>query len=318
MKIVVLDGYTLNPGDTSWKEIEQFGELTVHDRTAQADFLERARDADILLTNKTPISREQMEQLPKLKFIAVLATGYNIVDVMAARERGIPVCNVPIYGTDTVAQHVMALILELSNNVGDYARSVATDWTKSPDFCYVRKPILELTGCTLGIVGFGRIGQRVAELGHAFGMKILYAARSAKTGVSTPAQPVSMDRLFAESDFVSLHCPQGPENLQFVNRALLGRMKPTAFLINTARGTLIHEADLAQALKDHVLAGAALDVLSKEPPDPANPLLQAPNCLVTPHIAWSSLPARQRLMKTTVENVKAFLQGSPIHQVNAT
>jgi glycerate dehydrogenase len=312
MKIVVLDGYTLNPGDNPWTDLEKMGDLTVHDRTRKEDFLERTRSADILLTNKTPITAQQIGQLPNLKFISVLATGYNIVDIAAARERRIPVANVPIYGTDAVAQHVKALILEHTNHVGEYARSVADgEWVKSPDFCYIKKPLLELRDFSLGIIGFGRIGQRVAELGHAFGMKILYANRSKKEGISLPAQHVLMDRLFGESDIISLHCPQGPENFQFVNQELLNRMKPTAFLINTARGTLIHEADLAQALRDHKLAGAALDVLSKEPPDWANPLLQAPNCTITPHIAWSSLPARKRLMRTTVENVQAFLQGIP-------
>jgi glycerate dehydrogenase len=317
MKIVVLDGYTLNPGDNPWNELEKFGDLTIHDRTRKEDFLERARPADILLTNKTPITAEQIGQLPNLKFVSVLATGYNIVDVAAARQRGIPVSNVPIYGTDTVAQHVMALILEHTNHVGEYARSVAAgDWAACPDFSYVKRPIVDLGGLSLGIVGFGRIGRRVAELGHAFGMKILYAARSVKEGIPAPAQHVPMDRLFAESDLISLHCSQGPENFQFVNKALLSRMKPTAFLVNTARGTLIHEADLAQALRDHKLAGAALDVLSREPPDPANPLLQAPNCFITPHIAWSSLPARKRLMQTTLENIQAFLKGVPLNRVN--
>ena len=318
MKIVVLDGYTLNPGDNPWNELEKCGDLTVHDRTRKEDFLERARSADILLTNKTPITAEQIGQMPNLKFISVLATGCNIVDVAAARQRGIPVSNVPIYGTDTVAQHVMALILEHTNHVGEHARSVAAgDWVNCLDFSYVKRPILDLGGLSLGIVGFGRIGQRVAELGHAFGMKIFYTARSTKEGIPLPARHVPMDRLFAESDVISLHCSQGPENFQFVNKAILSLMKPTAFLINTARGTLIHEADLAQALRDHKLAGAALDVLSKEPPDPANPLLQAPNCFITPHIAWSSLPAGKRLMQTTGENIQAFLIGVPINRVNS-
>jgi len=316
-RIVVLDGHTLNPGDNPWRGLEAISDLTVHARTSPDEFLERAMDADILLTNKTPIKRQHLEQLPKLKFIAVLATGYNVVDVAAAREKGIPVSNVPFYGTDSVAQHVIALMLELFNHVGEHVQSVRQgEWAQCPDFSYWKKSVQELSGRSLGIVGFGRIGQRVARIGHAFGMRILAATRSLKEDATLPVTRLDVRQLFAEADVISLHCSQTPENFQFVNRELLAQMKPTAFLINTARGTLINEADLAQALRENVLAGAALDVVSSEPPDPANPLFHAPHCLITPHMAWSSLSARQRLMQTTVDNVRAFLDGQPINQVN--
>lgn len=316
-KIVVLDGYTLNPGDNPWDEVESLGDLTVHERTAPQDFLRRAASADILLTNKTPISREQIAALPGLKFISVLATGYNIVDAAAASERGIPVSNVPGYGTDSVAQHTLALMLELCNHVGTHAASTASgDWDRCPDFSYWKKPVRELRGSTLGIVGFGVIGQQVGALAHAFGMEILYTSRTIKENVAYPARRVAMDELFSTSDVVSLHCSQTPENMQFVNRDLLACMKPTAILINTARGALICEPDLARALEQGRLAGAALDVLSVEPPKPGNPLLHTRNCLVTPHIAWSGIAARQKLMQATAANIRSFLEGKPLHVVN--
>jgi glycerate dehydrogenase len=317
LKIVALDGYTLNPGDNPWKEIEQLGEFTVYDRTCSEDFLARADTADVILTNKTPITRQQLDKLPDLKFISVLATGYNVVDTVAACERGIPVSNVPAYGTDSVAQHTLALILELCNHVGDHALSTAAgEWSRCPDFCYWKKPIRELRGLTLGLIGFGNIGQEVARLGHAFGMKIIYANRSVKNGISFPAKYVSIEELIQKADVISLHCSQTSENFQFVNKELLSRAKPSAFLVNTSRGGLIQEEDLAQALRDGIIAGTALDVLSKEPPDASNPLLRAPNCLVTPHIAWSGIVARQRLVRSTADNIRAFIAGNPINVVN--
>src|SRR5215469_7115546 len=308
MNIVVLDGYTLNPGDNPWRDLDELGSLTAYDRTKPDELLSRAFDADILLTNKTPIGREQVAHLPKLKFISVLATGYNVVDVVALQGRGIPVSNVPSYGTDSVAQHVMAMLLELCNHVGEHSRSVsAGEWASCPDFCYWKHSSVDLLGLSLGIVGLGRIGLRVAELGLAFGMKLLYAAPTPKKNLALPIVHRPLEQLFAEADIVSLHCTQTAENYQFVNRNLLSLMKPSAFLINTARGTLVNESHLAQALGEKQITGAALDVLSVEPPLADNPLIGAPNCLITPHMAWSSLSARKRLMQITVGNVRAFL-----------
>ncbi|MEZ0299584.1 MAG: D-2-hydroxyacid dehydrogenase [Candidatus Methylacidiphilales bacterium] len=314
--IVVLDGYTLNPGDNPWTEVEQLGSLTVYDRTAPTDLLDRAKGADIILTNKAPLSREALNALPNLKFISVLATGYNIVDVKAAAERGIPVSNVPAYGTETVAQHVLALILELNNHVGSLGRSVAAgDWSRGTDFCYWNEPVRELRGLKLGIVGLGQIGFRVAELAHAFGMSICHSG-SSKQERGFPLHRMTLQELFEQCDIITLHCPQTPENAGFVNAKLLSRMKPDATLINTARGTLINEQDLADALRNGTLAAAGLDVLSKEPPEATNPLLNCPHCLITPHVAWSGSAARRRLMATTSENIRAFLAGNPINQVN--
>lgn len=318
MRIAVLDGYTLNPDDNPWDDVAALGDLTVYDRTPSDQIVERAKDADIVLTNKTPLSAQTMEELPNLKFIGVLATGYNVVDVVAARARGIPVSNVPVYGTDAVAQFVFALVLELCHHVAEHNASVqAGEWSKSADFCYWKTPLLELAGKRMGLVGFGRIGRRVGELAHAFGMEVL--AHDVQPGDAPEYAPFSwrgIDELFAEADIVSLHCPQTDENTGFVNAALLGRMQSHAFFINTARGGLVNEADLAEALNKGVLAGAAVDVVSSEPIAPDNPLLGARNILITPHIAWATLAARQRLMKTTAENVAAFLRGTPINVVN--
>lgn len=311
-KIVVLDGYTLNPGDNSWSELESLGALTVHPRTASDKLLERAMHADILLTNKTPIRAPDLGACQNLKFISVLATGYNIVDVAAANERGVTVSNVPSYGTDSVAQHVLALLLELTNHVGIHANSVSRgEWAAAPDFCYWLKPTVELKGKTLGIVGFGRIGQRVAVLAAALGMKVIYSARESRSVEGISAQHVPLEQLFKDADVVSLHCSQTEANLRFVNDAVLSSMKSSALLLNTARGTLIDEPALADALRRGKIAGAALDVLAKEPPGIGHPLSNTPNCIITPHIAWSSREARKRLMQTTVANVRAFLRGSP-------
>lgn len=314
MKIVVTDGYTLNPGDLSWTEIESLGHIDYFDRTSPDDVVERCKEATVIVTNKTPITRSVIDAAPQLKLIAVTATGYNIVDISAARERSIVVCNVPGYGTDAVAQHTFALLLELSNQVGRHAASVRSgDWSRSKDFCYSFQTIHELSGKTIGVVGYGAIGMKVAEIARAFGMKVLYFSRSKRT---TSDQWVSLDELFAQSDVVSLHCPLTKENTGMVNESLLRRMKPSAFLINTARGQLINENDLAHALGEGWIAGAALDVLSKEPPESDHPLVPLTNCIITPHNAWISYEGRVRIMKTTAENIKAALSGRPQHVVS--
>lgn len=317
MKIVVLDGYTLNPGDNPWDALAALGDLTVYDRSAPSEVVERARGAEIVLTNKTVLDAATIAALPDVRFIAVLATGYNVVDVAAARARGIQVANVPEYGTDSVAQHVFALLLELASAVGAHDAAVhAGQWVRSPDFCFWRGSLVELAGLTMGIVGYGRIGQRVGELARAFGMRVVASGRPGK-GASGggDVERLPIDELFAASDVVTLHCPLTADNARFVDAKLLRRMKPNAFLINTARGALIDEPALAQALRDGVLAGAGLDVLSSEPPHADNPLLTAPRCIVTPHVAWATLAARRRLMATAVENVRAWLAGAPINLV---
>jgi len=318
MNIVVLDGHTLNPGDNPWTELEKLGKVTVYDRTPSAQILERARDADILLTNKTPLNAETLAQLEKLKFIAVLATGYNVVDVAAAANQGVPVCNVQVYSTKTVAQHAFALILELCDHVGLHDTSVREgEWTRCPDFCYWKAPVLELDGKVLGIIGGGRIGQAVGAIGRAFGMDVWITPSRSRPAVTQPGWSVkTVEEIFREADVISLHCPQTATNSGFVNRVLLATMKPTALLINTARGGLIVEEDLAEALQKGVLAGAAVDVVSSEPIRADNPLLRAPHCLITPHIAWSSLPARQRLTAVSTANVRGFLEGKITNRVN--
>ena len=318
MRIVVLDGHTLNPGDNPWDTLARLGELTVYDRTAPADVVARAAQAEIVLTNKTLLDAAAIAALPRLRFIAVLATGYNVVDIAAARQRGIPVSNVPEYGTTGVAQHTLALLLELCHRVGDHARAVAAgDWTRAPDFSFWLAPPIELRGLTMGIVGFGRIGRRVAALADAFGMRVIASSASRRDAPDYAGFAWrSIPELFAEADVISLHCPLTADNAQFVNRALLTRVKPSALLLNTARGGLIDEGALAEALASGRLAGAAVDVLSSEPPRPDNPLLTAPNCIITPHIAWASLPARRQLMAMTVRNVEAFLAGRPVNAVN--
>jgi glycerate dehydrogenase len=318
MKIVVLDGYTLNPGDNPWDPIEAFGEVTVHERTDPSSVAEAAADAEILLTNKTPVTAETMKVVDSLKFISVLATGYNIVDIEAAGKRGIPVSNIPEYGTDSVGQFTMALILELCHHVGEHNRSVHNgDWSTCPDWCYWRTPQVLLNGKTIGIVGFGRIGRRVGELAHAFGLNVLAFDPAASGGPGyKPFEWADMDKIFSESDIVSLHCPQTPENTGFVCESLLKKMKRSAFLINASRGALVNENDLAAALNAGILAGAALDVVSMEPIENKNPLLSAQNCLLTPHMAWSTFEARRRLMEGTAENIRAFLAGRSINVVN--
>lgn len=315
-RIVILDGYTLNPGDLDWKELEKLGETVVYDRTPAELTLERAAGAEILLTNKAPLPRQVIEGSPSLKFIGVLATGYNVVDIAAAKERGIPVSNVPGYGTAAVAQHVFALLLELTQRTGLHSDSVrAGDWSKSVDWCYWRTPLVELAGLTMGIVGYGAIGKAVARIAQAFGMQVLAATRTPRKDEGD-VHFTDVDDLFRRADVVSLHCPLTPETQGMVNAGRLATMKPSAFLINTGRGPLIVEQDLANALRNAQLAGAAMDVLSTEPPAADNPLLTAPHCLITPHLAWAARASRQRLMDAVVENVRAFLKGAPVNVVN--
>ncbi|MCX5648287.1 MAG: D-2-hydroxyacid dehydrogenase [Planctomycetota bacterium] len=315
MKIVVLDGYTMNPGDLSWEDLEGLGECTVYERTPPESVVERAAGAEVVLTNKVVLDGAVMARLPALKYIGVLATGYNVVDTAAARERGIVVTNVPAYSTRSVAQLVMALVLELAHHVGHHARTVREGrWTASKDFAYWDWPLVELEGLVMGIVGFGRTGRAVAELARAFGMRVLVHARTptAEPGVEF----VDLATLLRRSDVVSLHCPLTPETEGLVNAKRLALMKPTAFLINTSRGPVVNERDLADALNSGRIAGAGLDVLSTEPPKADNPLLAAKNCFITPHFAWATRAARERMMKTVVANVRAFLAGRPQNVVS--
>ncbi|RKX28492.1 MAG: D-2-hydroxyacid dehydrogenase [Verrucomicrobia bacterium] len=317
MKIVVLDGYTLNPGDNPWDEIAAHGEFVCHDRTAPEEILERSRNADILLTNKTVLNADTLAELPNLKFICVLATGYNVVDVEAARERDIPVANVPIYGTDAVAEYVFALLLNHFRQPHLHSGLVLNgEWSGGGEWSFWRTPLAELAGKTIGIVGFGRIGRRVGEIASAFKMKVL--ANDPYHGNEPPYafEWREIPELFAEADVVTLHCNLTPENTGMVDTTLLSRMKKTAYLINTSRGPLVKDFDLADALKQGVLAGAALDVVSTEPIEADSPLLKAPNITLTPHIAWAALEARRRLTRITAENIAAFMAGKPINLVN--
>ena len=318
MKIVVLDGYTLNPGDNPWDELERLGALTVYDRTPADAISARAFNAEIVLTNKTPLSARTLAQLPALRFIAVLATGHNVVDAAAARAHDVPVSNVPEYGTASVAQHVFALLLELCHHVGAHDAAVkAGEWTRTTDFCFWKTTPLELVGLTMGIVGFGRIGRQVGALAHAFGMSVIAAGGSRRDHPGhEPFAWVTVPELFAAADVISLHCPLTAANAAFVNRELLSSVKRSALFLNVARGALVDEAALADALNRGQLAGAAVDVVSNEPMRADNPLLQTRNCIITPHIAWASLAARRRLMATTVRNVEAFIAGQPINVVN--
>jgi glycerate dehydrogenase len=313
--IVFIDAFTLNPGDLSWSGLESLGNFTAYDRSPEHEVAARCAHADIVLTNKVAFRQPLLARLPALRYIGVSATGYNIIDVQAARAQGILVSNVPGYGTESVAQHTFALILELANHVGLHARTVAQgDWAASPDWCYWRKPLFELAGKTIGIVGYGAIGQAVARIGKAFGMQILVHTarpRPPEEGMTF----TSLDTLFAASDVVSLHCPQTPATENMVNTRLLSLMRPHALLINTSRGGLVDEQALAKALDKGVLAGAGLDVLGTEPPSPDHPLVRNPRCLITPHQAWASMEARQRLLNILTENVRSFLTGNPINLV---
>ena len=315
-RIVVLDGFTLNPGDLDWAPLRALGECEIFDRTPADAVLERARGASVVLTNKTPLPHDVIEALPELRYIGVLATGCNVVDLAAATARGIPVTNAPGYGTPSVAQHVFALLLELTQHTGHHARTVRQGrWSASPDFCYWDKPLVELAGRTLGIVGCGSIGSAVARIALAFGMNVLAATRRARPDADG-IEFTGIDDLFRRADVVTLHCPLTSETQGLVNAQRLAEMKPDSFLINTGRGPLVVEQDLADALNGGRIAGAGLDVLSTEPPPSGNPLLTAKNCLITPHIAWASRAARERLLGIVAENLRAFLAGEPANVVN--
>ena len=316
MKIVVLDGYTMNPGDLSWEPLERLGEFEVYDRTSLDQVITRAAGAEVLLTNKTPITAEILEQLPDVKFVGCMATGYNVIDRDATRSRGIPVSNVPVYSTQSVAQHVFAMVLSL-HHLPQKHHDAIQDGRWKGDFSFTLQPFHELAGKTLGIVGYGRIGEAVGRLGSAFGMQVKAYRRNPGEAASYQGfEWAKLDSVIAESDYLSIHCPQTESNAGMVDAEFLKRMKPTAILVNTARGGLVNEADLADALANGIIAGACLDVVSVEPIQDDNPLLGAPNCLMTPHIAWSTVEARTRLMQTTAENVEAFQNGSPINVVN--
>lgn len=315
MRIVVLDGYTLNPGDLSWKGLEALGTCTVHDRTPADQIVERAADADVLMTNKTVLSRETIAKLPNLKFIGVLATGFNVVDIDAARKRNIPVSNIPTYGTRSVAQMTFALLLELTQNVAHHANTVREGrWSASEDFCYWDTPLVELADLTIGLIGLGRIGNATADVARGFGMKVIAYDPFAKPGGDI--ELMELNEVLRNSDVISLHCPLTKENTGLINAERLALMKPSAFLINTSRGPLIDEPALAAALNEGTIAGAALDVLTVEPPVRDNPLFTAKNCIVTPHISWATRAARSRLMDIAVANVQAFIDGKPTNVVN--
>jgi glycerate dehydrogenase len=318
MKIVVLDGYTLNPGDLSWSEVEKLGQLTVYDRTLPEEVVMRAKEAAAIFTNKVLITREVISRLPHLKYIGVLATGYNVVDIAAATEAGIAVTNIPAYSTDSVAQLVFGHILNFTNRIGFHANEVMNGrWSANQDFCFWDTPLTEISGKKLGIIGYGKIGQAVASIGHALGMHIIFYSPSLKTGLPDWIQQNGLETVFRESDFVSINCPLTADNQRFVNKSLLSLMKPTAFFINTGRGLLVHEIDLAEALNNGIIAGAGLDVLSTEPPTPENPLLSAKNCFITPHIAWATFEARSRLMKIAAENLHNYMNGTPVNKVKS-
>ena len=318
MKAVILDGFTTNPGDLSWRWLEEKCELTVYDRTPAEKIVERCEGFDIIITNKTPLTRETLEQLPDCRFIALLSTGYNVVDCEYAATRGIPVSNIPTYSTAAVAQLTFALMLELTNSVATHNAAVKNgEWTSCADFCFWKTPLQELFGKTMGIIGFGKIGQAVTNIAHAFGMKVVaYTANPDKYKNAENVEFASLDTLLERSDFVSLHCPLTDKTQGMVNADFLGKMKKTAYLINTSRGPVLDEEAVAKALKNSDIAGAGVDVLSTEPPRADNPLLGCENCIITPHIAWAGFETRERLLGVLKENVFAFLDGKPINTVN--
>lgn len=317
MKIVILDSFTTNPGDLSWDFLNEYGDTEIYDRTPQNKIIERCIDADVVVTNKTPIGKDIIDRLPKLKFIALLSTGYNIVDYMYLKEKGIPVSNIPSYSTDAVAQLVMSFLLELTMNVGLHSLSVKSgDWVNSTDFCYWKTHLTELAGKTMGIFGFGRIGKAVAQRAKAFGMNIVAYTPRLHGNEPDWVKFVSLDEMLSVADAVSMHCPLTPETEGIVNNEFISKMKNGAYFINTSRGTVVDETALADALNSGKLGGAGLDVLSTEPPKPDNPLLNAKNCFITPHIAWASFETRQRLLAIFRENIRAFAQGTPQNVIN--
>lgn len=318
MKIVVLDGYTLNPGDMSWREMDKLGELQVYDRTPADKIIERIGSAEIVLTNKVALTREILQKLTLVRYIGVMATGYNVVDTAAARELGITVTNVPAYSTDSVAQMVFAFILEFCHHVGEHSRTVQEgEWSKSRDFTFWNYPLIELKDKNLGIIGFGAIGRSVARIGEAFGMNVNVYNRTRRTEFETDRiKFAELDQVLATSDFVSIHCPLTEDTRGLINKNSIGRMKTGAYLINTSRGPVINEQEVADALNSGKLAGLGADVVSVEPVLENNPLLNARNCLLTPHFAWATFEARKRLMETLIKNMEAFIKGSPVNVVN--
>jgi glycerate dehydrogenase len=317
-RLVVLDAYTFNPGDNPWTELEKLAELRVFERSEAHEVVERAEGASVVLTNKTPLGAETLAALTGLRGVCVLATGVNVVDVPAATALGLPVCNIPSYSTASTAQHTIALLLELSNHVGKHDRAVHEgEWVRALDFSFTLSPLMELEGLTLGIVGFGAIGRRVAEIAHALGMQLRASGNERRPTDPAWLERLPLDELFRSSDVISLHCPLSDATRGLVNAARLASMRPSALLINAGRGPLVNEAELADALNREVIAGAALDVLSEEPPSADNPLLSARHCVITPHNAWLTLAARRRAMQITVENVRAILQGAPQNVVNS-
>ena len=318
MKIVVLDGYTENPGDLSWEGLAQFGQLRVYDRTgSEEEVIRRIGDAEVVFVNKVPISRRVLDACPNIRFISVLATGYNVIDVKAAAEKGIPVSNVPAYGTAAVAQFAMALLLELCHHVAHHSEAVhAGRWASSPDWCFWDYPLIELSGKTMGIIGFGRIGQATGRIARAMGMEVLAYSRSVREEAKALAEYVDLDSLLARSDVIVLHCPLFPETEGIINRENIAKMKDGVIIINNSRGQLVVEQDLAEALNSGKVLAAGLDVVSTEPIRPDNPLLGAKNCLITPHISWAPRESRQRIMDASVENLRAFLAGKPVNVVN--
>lgn len=313
MKITVLDGYTENPGDLSWKDFEALGDVSVYERSQDEEVLERMKDAEVVIINKVRMTRERMEANPQLRYIGVLATGYDVVDIKAAKELGIAVTNVPGYGTDTVAQYAIALLLEVTSHIGHHAQRVKQGaWSDSTDWCFWDYPLLELSGRTMGIIGYGRIGRKVADIARAMGMRILY--HSAHPNPTDP-ECVSLTDLLRNSDVVTLHCPLTEHNESLINKDTLALMKKNAILINNARGKLINEHDLAAALKKKQIYAAALDVVREEPMSPDNPLAQLDNCLITPHISWASHEARARIMKIAADNLQSFLQGDKQNRI---
>ena len=317
MKIVILDGHAVNPGDLSWDCFRTFGDVTVYERTDPSQTAQRLKDAEIVMTNKTPITAELLDTCPAIRLICVLATGYNVVDCAAARQRGIPVCNVPDYGTNAVAQFTFSLLLELCNRVGLHSDAVHNgEWTNCPDFCFWKTPQMELAGKTLGIIGFGRIGRAVGKIAKAMGMNVFAYNRSRHPDGASIGEYVDLDTLLEKSDIISLHCPLTAENTGLINAASIAKMKDGAILLNTARGGLLNEQDIADALRSGKLKAAAVDVVSYEPIQKDNPLLTAPNCIITPHMAWAPVESRQRILNCTVASIQAFLDGYPIHTVN--
>lgn len=317
MQIVLLDGYASNPGDLTWEPLKEMGEVTVYDRTQPSEVVERAHDAEIIVTNKVTLTRQTLEQLPNLRLICVLATGYNTIDILAARDLGITVCNVPAYSTDSVAQMVFAQILNMTNRVAHYARQTREGrWSAAPDFCYWDLPVSELAGKTLGIVGLGHIGAKVASIAREFGMDIF--AFTSKNSIDLPdyIQKTTLEGLLGVSDILTLHCPLTPDTHELINARTLARMKHGALLVNTGRGPLVNEGDVAEALASGQLGGYGADVMCSEPPAADNPLFAQPNAFITPHIAWASVEARQRLLNATFDNIRAFQDGHPQNVVN--